>query len=315
MVGLQTLDRCAPAIIWRSAAFERAARARRRAPTSSARRRPSSSSGRRRSRRCRASPPRAPSSCAGAVSAGPGCTSCTCCCALSHGSTWQLPIYGAERDGEWIDTLAAVTHTATRYMANGDAVTLETSTRWQVLRGALDAMPKAARADDRRARRPPNIAAPLGARSGRHTKQAPRASSRVGAIESAAATCCRATTHSSTCSWLSSRRPAITADLAVDEDGALLRRAAGYHHRVARLLAGRADRAERLDHRVLAMRSRAGRRVRSAARVGRSGCGAREWTRAEPVELTAPESMAALKRYRGPRGPCASPLCQRSTLD
>ena len=205
MVGLQTLDRCAPLIICRSAALERPARACRRAPTGSARRRPSSSSGRRRSRRCRASPPRAPSSCAGAVIADPGCTSCTCCCALSHGSTWQLPIYGAERDGGWIDTLAAVTHTATRYMASGDAVTLEAS-RWQVLRGALDAMPKAARADDRRARRPPNIAAPLGTRSGRHTKQAPRASSRVGAIESAAATCCRATTHSSTCSWLSSRR-------------------------------------------------------------------------------------------------------------
>ena len=96
---------------------------------------------------------------------------------------------------------------------------------------------------------------------------------------------------------------AITAALAVDEDGALLHRAAGYHRRVARLLAGLTDRAERLDHRVHAMRSRAGRRVRNAARVGRSGCGAREWTRAEPVELTAPESMAALKRYRGPRGP------------
>ena len=76
----------------------------------------------------------------------------------------------------------------------------------QVLRGALDAMPRAARADDRRARHPPNIAAPLDERSAGHTDHAPRASSRVGAIESTAATCCRATTHSSTCSWLSSRR-------------------------------------------------------------------------------------------------------------
>ena len=206
MVGLQTLDRCAPLIICRSAALERPARACRRAPTGSARRRPSSSSGRRRSRRCRASPPRAPSSCAGAVSAGPGCTSCTCCCALSHGSTWQLPIYGAERDGEWIDTLAAVTHTATRYMASGDCALRGDARGEQVLRGALDAMPRAARADDRRARHPPNIAAPLDERSAGHTDHAPRASSRVGAIESTAATCCRATTHSSTCSWLSSRR-------------------------------------------------------------------------------------------------------------
>jgi hypothetical protein len=38
--------------------------------------------------------------------------------------------------------------------------------------------------------------------------------------------------------------------LAADEDGALLRRAASHRRGVARLLAGRADRAERLDHPV-----------------------------------------------------------------
>ena len=92
---------------------------------------------------------------------------------------------------------------------------------------------------------------------------------------------------------------AITADLAVDEDGALLHRAAGYHRRVARLLAGRADRAERLDHQVLAKRPRAGRRVRGAARVGRSGSGPREWTSADPSELAATESDEGLRRYRG----------------
>ena len=48
---------------------------------------------------------------------------------------------------------------------------------------------------------------------------------------------------------------AITAALAVDEDGALLHRAAGYYRHVVRLLAGRTDRDERLDHRVHAMRS------------------------------------------------------------
>ena len=47
---------------------------------------------------------------------------------------------------------------------------------------------------------------------------------------------------------------AITASLVVDEDGALLHRAARYRRGVARLLAGRADRAERLGHQVLAMR-------------------------------------------------------------
>ena len=55
---------------------------------------------------------------------------------------------------------------------------------------------------------------------------------------------------------------AITAALAVDEDVALLHRDASHHRHVARLLGGRADRAERLDYQVLAMRSRAGRRVR-----------------------------------------------------
>ena len=45
---------------------------------------------------------------------------------------------------------------------------------------------------------------------------------------------------------------AITADLAVDEDGALLHRAASHHRRVARLRDGRADRAEHLNHRHLA---------------------------------------------------------------
>ena len=68
---------------------------------------------------------------------------------------------------------------------------------------------------------------------------------------------------------------AITADLAVDEDGALLHRAARHHRHVARLLTGRVGRAERLDHQVLAMRSRVGRRVRGAARVGRAGSGPR----------------------------------------
>ena len=90
---------------------------------------------------------------------------------------------------------------------------------------------------------------------------------------------------------------AITADIAVDEDGALLRRAVRCHRSVARLLVGRADRAERLDHQLHAMRPRAGRRVRSAARVGRSGSGPREWTSSDPSELTATESDAALLRY------------------
>jgi hypothetical protein len=45
------------------------------------------------------------------------------------------------------------------------------------------------------------------------------------------------------------------------------------------------------------MRPRAGRRVRSAARVGRSGSGPREWTSGDPSELTATESDAALLRY------------------
>ena len=40
----------------------------------------------------------------------------------------------------------------------------------------------------------------------------------------------------------------ITAAIVVDGDGALLHRAAGYRRGVARLLAGRADRAECLDH-------------------------------------------------------------------
>ena len=90
---------------------------------------------------------------------------------------------------------------------------------------------------------------------------------------------------------------AITADLAVDEDVALLHRAARHHRHVARLLAGRVDRAERLDHQVLAKRPRAGQRVRGSARVGRSGSGPREWTSADPSELTATESDAALLRY------------------
>ena len=90
---------------------------------------------------------------------------------------------------------------------------------------------------------------------------------------------------------------AITAALAVDEDVALLHRAARHHRHVARLLAGRVDRAERLDHQVLAKRPRAGQRVRGSARVGRSGSGPREWTSADPSELTATESDAALLRY------------------
>ena len=95
---------------------------------------------------------------------------------------------------------------------------------------------------------------------------------------------------------------AITAALAVDEDVALLHRAASHHRHVARLLGGRADRAERLDHQVLAMRPRAGRRVRGAARVGRSRREPREWPSADPSELTATESDAALRRYVGPKG-------------
>ena len=62
---------------------------------------------------------------------------------------------------------------------------------------------------------------------------------------------------------------AITADIAVDEDGALLRRAVRCHRSVARLLVGRADRAERLDHQLHAMRPRSGLarpRVRGASR-------------------------------------------------
>ena len=89
---------------------------------------------------------------------------------------------------------------------------------------------------------------------------------------------------------------AITAALAVDEDVALLHRAASHHRHVARLLGGRADRAERLDNQVLAMRPRAGRRVRGAARVGRSRREPRELASADPSELTASESDVPLLR-------------------
>ena len=187
-------------------------------------------------------------------------------------------------------------------MASGDAVTLEAS-RWQVLCCA-------ARSTPCQRLLKPTTAELAARRISPHRSTSARPDIRIKRRERQAASApsnrqlARAAVRQRTAARAADgARVGDHGVLAADEDGALLRRAAGYHRRVARLLAGRTDRDERLDHRVLAMRSRAGPRVRSAARVGRSGCGAREWTRVEPVELTAPESMAALKRYRGPRGP------------
>ena len=164
---------------------------------------------------------------------------------------------------------------------------------------------RTARAAGHRAPHTPNTAAPLGERSaGREARLRRAPSKQIGRIGSChVPPCDNAQQHVQ----LMELASAITADLAVDEDGALLHRAASHHCHVARLLVDRADRAERLDHQLHAMRPRAGRRVRGAARVGRSGSGPREWTLADPSELTAPPSPTGASASTSAARPASSP--------
>ena len=99
-------------------------------------------------------------------------------------------------DGDWVGTLAATPHSALGCQASGGCELCDDARGERVL--------SATRRTDCARRRPPssshpNIAAQLGERSAGHPAQATRAARRVAAIDSAAATCRRATTHSSTC--------------------------------------------------------------------------------------------------------------------
>ena len=99
--------------------------------------------------------------------------------------------------GDWAGTLATTSHSALGCEASGGCELRGDARGERVL--------SATRRTDCARRRPPssshpNIAAQLGERSAGHPAQATRAARRVAAIDSAAATCCRATTHSSTCS-------------------------------------------------------------------------------------------------------------------
>ena len=231
-------------------------------------------------------------------------------------------------DGDWAGTLATTSHSALGCEASGGCELRGDARGERVL--------SATRRTDCARRRPPssshpNIAAQLGERSAGHPAQAMRAARRVAAIDSAAATCCRATTHSSTCS-LMELASAITASLVVDEDGALLHRAARYRRGVDRLLAGRADRAERLGHQftlcALRGRTRATRHLhrRSPPRQGaprsRTGGGAK-WRALNrdgrpafqrPTRLSSGRPRHAERPTARPRSPAGASAWPRPIL-
>ena len=124
---------------------------------------------------------------------------------------------------------------------------------------------------------------------------------------------------------------AITASLVVDEDGALLHRAARYRRGVARLLAGRADRAERLGHQftlcALRGRTRATRHLhrRSPPRQGaprsRTGGGAK-WRALNrdgrpafqrPTRLSSGRPRHAERPTARPRSPAGASACREAS--
>ena len=154
-------------------------------------------------------------------------------------------------DGDCVGTLAATPHSALGCQASGGCELRDDARGERVL--------SATRRTDCARRRPPSSSHPEYRRAARRalgrTYRTSGASSearrrhRFGSCH--VPPCDNAQQHV----HLMELASAITADLVVDEDGALLHHAASHHRRVARLRDGRADRAEHLHHRHLAKSS------------------------------------------------------------